>query len=39
VPLLGMGPGSERIGGFMSNTDVFGIIMSGFGWKTEQARR
>jgi alkaline phosphatase len=39
VPLLGMGPGSERIGGFISNTDVFGIIMAGFGWKTEQARR
>src|SRR5579863_2469347 len=38
VPLLGMGPGSEKIGGFISNTDVFGIIMSGFGWKTEQAR-
>jgi alkaline phosphatase len=39
VPLLGMGPGSERINGFMSNTDVFGIMMSGFGWKYEQARR
>ena len=32
VPLLGMGPGSERINGFMSNTDVFGILMSAFGW-------
>jgi alkaline phosphatase len=33
VPLLGMGPGSERIGGFMSNADVFHIIMSGFRWE------
>jgi len=39
VPLLAMGPGSEHIGGYMSNTDVFGIIMSAFGWKSEQARR
>jgi alkaline phosphatase len=28
VPLLGMGPGSERIHGFMTNTDVFEIMMS-----------
>jgi len=33
VPLLGMGPGSERINGFMSNTDVFKIMMAGYGWK------
>ena len=39
VPLLGMGPGSEKISGFISNTDVFGIMMQAFGWKTEQARR
>jgi alkaline phosphatase len=32
VPLLGMGPGSDRIGGFMSNTDVFKIMMANFGW-------
>jgi len=32
VPFLGMGPGSERIGGFMSNTDVFKVIMANFGW-------
>ena len=35
VPLLGMGPGSERISGFMSNTDVFGIMMSAFGWTSK----
>lgn len=33
VPLLGMGPGSERVNGFMSNTDVFGIMMANYGWK------
>jgi alkaline phosphatase len=32
VPLLGMGPGSERIAGFMSNTDVFRVMMANFGW-------
>ncbi len=32
VPFLGMGPGSERIGGYMSNTDVFRVIMANFGW-------
>jgi alkaline phosphatase len=39
VPLLGMGPGSDRINGFMSNTDVFKILMANFGWNTETARR
>jgi alkaline phosphatase len=39
VPLLGMGPGSERIGGFMSNTDVFRVIMANYGWASETARR
>jgi alkaline phosphatase len=39
VPLLGVGPGSERIGGFMSNTDVFKLMMTNFGWNTESARR
>jgi alkaline phosphatase len=32
VPFLGMGPGSERISGFMANTDVFKIMMGNFGW-------
>jgi alkaline phosphatase len=35
VPLIGMGPGSERINGFMSNTDVFGLMMSAFGWNAK----
>jgi alkaline phosphatase len=32
VPFLAMGPGSERVGGFMSNTDVFKVMMNNFGW-------
>jgi alkaline phosphatase len=39
VPLLGMGPGSERIGGFMNNTDVFKLMMTNFGWDGKIARR
>ncbi len=39
VPLLGMGPGSDRINGFMSNTDVFKIMMANFGWISEAAKR
>jgi alkaline phosphatase len=39
VPFLGMGPGSERIGGFMSNTDVFRVMMANFGWGENTARR
>jgi alkaline phosphatase len=39
VPLLGMGPGSERIGGFMNNADVFKLMMTNFGWDGKIARR
>jgi alkaline phosphatase len=39
VPLLGMGPGAERIAGFMSNTDVFKVMMANFGWGGETAGR
>jgi alkaline phosphatase len=39
APLLGMGPGSESIHGFMSNVDVFRIVMSAFGWNSEMPRR
>jgi alkaline phosphatase len=39
VPFLGIGPGSERIGGYMSNTDVFKVMMASFGWGGETARR
>jgi alkaline phosphatase len=33
VPLIADGPGSERVHGFMSNTDVFHIMMAAFGWE------
>jgi alkaline phosphatase len=39
VPLLGMGPGAERIAGFMSNTDVFKVMMANFGWGGDTAGR
>ena len=39
VPLLGEGPGSEQISGFLSNTDVFRVIMRNFRWGAETARR
>lgn len=39
VPFLGMGPGSERIGGFMANTDVFHVMMAYFGWSAGPVRK
>lgn len=27
------GPGSERVHGFMTNTDMFGVMLNAFGWK------
>lgn len=33
VPLVGIGPGSEAIHGWMSNTDVFHVLMGSFGWE------
>jgi alkaline phosphatase len=32
VPVLAIGPGSERSGGVASNTDVFDWVRKGFGW-------
>jgi alkaline phosphatase len=32
VPLLAEGPGAERVHGFVSNTDIFHIMMSGLGF-------
>jgi alkaline phosphatase len=33
VPVLAIGPGSERVHGFISNTDVFHILMAAPGWQ------
>jgi alkaline phosphatase len=27
------GPGAERVHGFLSNTDLFRIMMAAYGWK------
>jgi alkaline phosphatase len=34
VPVVATGPGSEMVHGWISNTDVFHIIMSAFGWES-----
>ena len=33
VPVIAAGPGAEMVHGFISNTDVFHIMMSAFGWE------
>lgn len=39
VPLIAMGPGSERVKGYMSNTDVFRVIMASYGWNERASKR
>jgi alkaline phosphatase len=33
VPVVADGPGSEAVHGFISNTDIFHMMMSAFGWE------
>jgi alkaline phosphatase len=33
VLVAAMGPGSERVHGFMANTDLFDVMLQAFGWK------
>jgi alkaline phosphatase len=33
VPVMAIGPGSDRVHGFISNTDVFHILMAASGWQ------
>jgi alkaline phosphatase len=33
VPVMAIGPGSDRVHGFISNTDVFHILMAAPGWR------
>jgi len=33
VPVMAIGPGSQRVHGFISNTDVFHILMEAPGWE------
>jgi alkaline phosphatase len=37
VPVLAAGPGSDRVHGYISNSDVFHIMMSAFGWDQGQS--
>jgi alkaline phosphatase/DNA-binding beta-propeller fold protein YncE len=34
VPVVADGPGSEMVHGFISNTDIFHIMMGAFGWQS-----
>jgi alkaline phosphatase len=36
VIVAAQGPGSDRVAGFMSNTDLFGVMMSAYGWPVER---
>jgi alkaline phosphatase len=35
VMIAAMGPGADRVRGYMQNTDVFQVMMRAFGWKVE----
>jgi len=39
VPVLAIGPGSGRVKGYMSNTDIFRVIMASYGWNEQTAKR
>jgi alkaline phosphatase len=36
VVIAAQGPGSERVSGFMANTDVFQVMMKAFGWAEDR---
>ena len=38
VPVAARGPGAERVRGFLSNTDLFHVMMAAFGWEGASAR-
>ena len=39
VVVAARGPGAERVHGFFSNTDLFHIMMSAYGWEKPPAGR
>ena len=39
VPVIAAGPGSELVHGFISDTDIFHIMMSAYGWEKYRIRR
>jgi alkaline phosphatase len=36
VIVAAQGPGSEKVAGFMSNTDLFRVMLSAYGWQAER---
>jgi alkaline phosphatase len=36
VLVAAQGPGSEKVAGFMSNTDLFRVMMSAYGWQADR---
>jgi alkaline phosphatase len=39
VLVAGRGPGADRIRGYITNTDLFGIMMAAFGWNPTPPRQ
>jgi alkaline phosphatase len=39
VVAAAQGPGARRVHGFISNTDLFRIMMAAYGWKEDAATR
>jgi alkaline phosphatase len=39
VLVAGRGPGADRIRGYMTNTDLFGIMMAAYGWTPSPPRQ
>ncbi len=37
VLVAAQGPGAQRVRGYMSNTDLFGVMMDAYGWKVPTA--
>ena len=37
VMIAAMGPGADRVRGYMLNTDIFKVMMQAFGWKADDA--
>ncbi|MGE5488694.1 MAG: alkaline phosphatase [bacterium] len=37
VLVTAMGPGAERVKGFIANTDIFRIMLAAYGWQQEKA--
>jgi alkaline phosphatase len=38
VVVAAQGPGSQKVGGFMSNTDLFRVMMSAYGWQADRPK-